>query len=210
MKQLADTSFDKIKAYILGKAPTLPARLENTHKRLQAAFTHLLDGGLTSDRDVARYLVATFNIHESQAYRDIQAAKLLYGDARRSTKEAERYIASENSKKQYNYAMDMFRSTKKISWYYAAMEQQKLHAKINVLDKDDPDLPDPSKINPPTQILQINIDFLTSQFANVIDEKGKKQLNKLLGQIENLVQKNRIGDYLDSTIDVPFIELKND
>ena len=209
MSQLpADTSFDKIRSYIIGQSQTLPEHLEAVRLRWTAAFTLMLDTGLTSDRQVVKQLMATFDISEAQAYVDIAASKRLFGDARKASKEAERYLASENAKQLFAKAWAMFMATKKYQWFGAAVSQQKIHAKVNGLDKDDPDLPDPSKIHPPTQILQINIDFLTSRFAQVIDPKAKDKINALLEQIHELVEQHRIGDYLDTTIDVPFIQEK--
>lgn len=209
MSQLpADTSFDKIRNFVIGRSDSLPDHLEAVRERWTAAFTLMLDTGLTTDRQVARQLMTTFGISEAQAYVDIAASKRLFGDARRSAKEAERYLASENAKQLFEKAWSMFMATKKYQWFVAAVSQQKLHAKINGLDKDDPELPDPSKINPPVQILQINVDFLTSQFAQVIDPKAKEKINALLAQIGELVQQNRIGDYLDTTVDIPHIDVK--
>jgi len=66
-------------------------------------------------------------------------------------------------------------------------------------------LPDPSKINPPTQVLQIDIGFIKSQFAQYIDPKAKAKINALLKQITDLVESSMIEDYLDTTIDIPYI-----
>ncbi len=211
MTQLvAESTFDKVKNYYLGNIEALPEAVEAVRKRWQTAFTHKLEGGLKSDREVVEFLKKEYNISEAQAYRDIANANLLFGDVRKSNKECERYIASENAKAVFAKAMKMFEETKNIDWYYVAIEQQKIHYKVNVLEKDDPDLPDASKINPPTQILQINIDFLTSRFADIIDDKAKEKINNLLQQIQTLVEKNKISDYLDNTIEIPYMEIKND
>jgi len=204
----ADSSFDKIRSFVIGNTDSLPPHLEEIRQRWSAAFTLMLDKGLKCDRVIANQLMTTFGISESQAYSDITMSRRLFGDARRSSKEAERYVASENAKQLFEKAWSMFMATKKHQWFVAAVSQQKLHARINCLDKDDPELPDPSKINPPTQILQINIDFLTSQFAQVIDPKAKEKINALLSQVEELIRDNRIGDYLDTTVDIPHIEVK--
>jgi hypothetical protein len=203
---LTDSSFDKIRDYILGRSSTLPDHLEQTRLRWSAAFTLMLDTGLKTDRQVAKVLVSKFGISEKTAYHDIAASRRLYGDARRAAKDGERYLASENAKELFGKSWDMFLATKKYEWFQAAVAQQKLHMKINGLDKDDPDLPDPSKINPPTQVLQINIDFIKSQFAQYIDPKAKEKINALLEQITDLVESSRIEDYLNTTIDIPFIK----
>jgi hypothetical protein len=202
----SDNSFDQIRSFVIGKTTTLPDNLDVLRRRWLSAFTFMLDPGLKSDRQVCKKLMMMYKISDDTAYRDIAASKRLFGDARKSSKEAERYLASENAKENYDKAWNMFLATKKYNWYLAAVLQQKIHAKVNGLDKDDPDLPDPSKINPPIQVLQINIDFLTSQFAQFIDPKAKERINALLEQMDELVTSSRISDYLSTTIEIPRIK----
>jgi hypothetical protein len=206
MSHLIDSSFDKIRDFILGRTEALPEHLMLAQQRWTSAFTLLGDNHFRSDRIVAKELMHVYGISEITAYADIAASKRMFGDARKSYKDAERYLASENAKELYGKAWSMFLATKKYQWFVAAVSQQKLHARVNGLDRDDPDLPDPSKINPPTQILQINIEYITSQFAQHIDPKAKHKLNELLAKIDDLVQSSRIGDYLDTTIEIPRIK----
>jgi hypothetical protein len=204
----SDNAYDLIRSFYIGKIDSLPPELETLRQRWASAFTFMLDPGLKSDREVCTQLIKHYQISEVTAYRDIQTAKRLFGDARKSTKEIERYLASENAKENYSKAWTMFLATKKYHWFLAATLQQKIHARVNGLDKDDPDLPDPSKINPPVQILQINIDFIRSHFAQFIDPKAKDRINSLLEQIDHLVTTSRIGDYLNTTIEIPRIKDK--
>ena len=204
----SDSSFDKIRDFILGRSTSLPENLDAMRQRWTAAFTMMIENQFRSDRHVAKQLIATYGITEQTAYVDIAASKRLFGDARRAYKDAERYLASENAKELFTKAWSMFMATKKYHWFVAAVSQQKMHAKVNGLDKDDPDLPDPSKINPPVQVLQINIDFIKSQFAQFIDPKAKEKINALLEQIEDLVINSQISDYLNTTIEIPRIKDK--
>lgn len=206
MNHLIDSSFDKIRDFILGRTDTLPDHLLVAQKRWTSAFTLLGDNHFRSDRFVAKELMHIYDISEVTAYADIAASKRIFGDARKSYKDAERYLASENAKELFGKAWSMYLATKKYQWYVAAVSQQKLHALVNGFDRDDPDLPDPSKINPPTQILQINIDFIKSEFARHIDPKAKHKLNELLAKIDDLIETSRIGDYLDTTIEIPRIK----
>lgn len=206
MNLASESALDKIRDYILGRTDSLPESLQIIQQRLTSAFTLMSDNHFRSDRHVAKELMHTYKICETTAYSDIASSKRIFGDARKSYKDAERYLASENSKELFGKAWSMFLATKQYQWYVASVSQQKLHAKVNGLDRDDPDLPDPSKINPPTQILQINIDFITSQFAQHIDPKAKHKLNELLARIEDLIETSRISDYLDTTIEIPRIK----
>jgi hypothetical protein len=204
----SDNSYDLIRNFILGKIEILPPNLDRMRQRWISAFTLMSESGIRSDRDVCLRLMQIYEICQDTAYSDIASSKRLFGDARRTSKDAERYLASETAKENYQTAWTMFKATKKYHWYLAAVFQQKIHAKVNGLDKDDPDLPDPSKINPPVQILQINVDFIRSHFAQFIDPKAKEKINALMEQIENLVENSRIGDYLNTTIEIPRIKDK--
>jgi len=206
MNIASDSAFDKIRDFILGRTEVLPDNLQQIQLRWTAAFTMLGDNHFRSDRQVARQLMHVYGISQQTAYSDIAASKRMFGDARKSYKDAERYLASENAKELFGKAWSMFLATKKYQWYVAAVSQQKIHAKVNGLDRDDPDLPDPSKINPPIQVLQINIDFIKSEFARHIDPKAKHKLNELLARIEELIETSRIADYLDTTIEIPRIK----
>ncbi|HOX74734.1 MAG TPA: hypothetical protein PLB27_08455 [Bacteroidales bacterium] len=202
------TSFDQIREFVIGRSNSLPPHLETLRKRWTAAFTLMLDRGLKSERHICKQLMTIFNISEPSAYNDIAASKRLFGDAGRAARDIERYLASENAKELYQKAWTMFMATKEYHWFVAATMQQKIHYKVNGLDKDDPDLPDPAKINPPVQVLQINIDFIRSQFAQFIDPKAKEKINALLEQIDDLVINSRISDYLNTTIEIPRIKNK--
>ena len=202
------TSFDQIREFVIGRSNSLPPHLETLRKRWTAAFTLMLDRGLKSERHICKQLMTIFNISEPSAYNDIAASKRLFGDAGRAARDIERYLASENAKELYQKAWTMFMATKEYHWFVAATMQQKIHYKVNGLDKDDPNLPDPAKINPPVQVLQINIDFIRSQFAQFIDPKAKEKINALLEQIDDLVINSRISDYLNTTIEIPRIKNK--
>ena len=55
---LTDSSFDKIRDFILGRSSNLPDHLEQTRLRWSAAFALMLDTGLKTDRQVAKVLVS--------------------------------------------------------------------------------------------------------------------------------------------------------
>jgi len=196
-KKIEDNSLDNIRSYYLGNISELSECQEQIRKRLHAGFIFMLDQGLVSDRKVASYLQNTFSISETQAYRDIGNIKYVFGDVKRISKDVERYFASENTKEMFRLAMDYFTATKKLAYFEAALEQQKLHIKINNLDKEDVDLPDPDKIQPPVQMLQINFEFIDSRFFNYIDPSAQEQLKALKEQIQKLIESSPVKEYLD-------------
>lgn len=192
-----DNSLDNIRSYYLGNISELSECQEQIRKRLHAGFIFMLDQGLVSDRKVASYLQNTFEVSESQAYRDIGNIKYVFPDVKRISKDVERYFASENTKEMFRKAMDSYTSTKKLAYFEIAIEQQKLHMKINNLDKEDVDLPDPDKIQPPVQMLQINFEFIDSRFFNYIDPSAQEQLKALKDQIQKLIESSPVKEYLD-------------
>lgn len=209
MKSLASqNTFDKIRKYYTEEGIKLSSELEQVRKRWAAAFAHLLEEFHT-DKDVAALMVKEFNISDAQAYRDIANAKAFFGDVRKSVKEAERYIASEMAKEMYQLAKKQWKLNKKAAYFNCMIEQQKIHYKINMLYLEDPDLPDPEKLKPSTQVLQLGIDFLQSEFVNYIDPKAKEEINKVLDRIKNILEKSVIKDYLNVK-EIPFIEVKED
>jgi hypothetical protein len=67
--------------------------------------------------------------------------------------------------------------------------------KANNLDKEDMELPDPSKIQPPVQLLSINYTFLNSEFFKLIDPKAQQALLALNEKVMALIDASPIADY---------------
>ena len=83
--------------------------------------------------------------------------------------------------------------------------------KANNLDTEDVDLPDPDKIQPPKQLIQLPLDFLQSEFVKHIDPKAKQEINNVLDKVKKLLEKSVIGNYLDiDAIDIPHIDMNKD
>lgn len=196
-----DSTMDRIRAYYApgGENIKLSKHEEETRVIWEAAWINLLNNksGGTKERTV-EMLKKLYKRSPAQAYRDISNAETLFGDVRKNQKEAIRYIVTE-------WAKEMFIDAKKKKDFDGMARALREINRANLLYKEDIDLPDPDKIQPPIQILQINIDFLTSQFSNVIDEKAKAKINRLMEQIIALVEKGKINDYLDQIIDIPMI-----
>jgi hypothetical protein len=203
---VSDKTFEKIRNYYLKGDEKVPLteHEEEIRKRWDMAFCLMLDGKYVSDKNIIPFLKEKFEISDAQAYRDISSAKRLFGDMRRSSREAMRYLVTELAKQVFQRAS----STDDFDNMNKALGQI---IKANNLDREDLDLPDPSKIQPPIQILQLNIDFITSKYADVIDERAKEKINKLLSEIKNIVEKNRINDYLDNNnkMIIPTIDIKD-
>lgn len=202
MKYLpADSTFDRIRDYYLTDEAKLSSHDEQVRRRWHSAFSKMLDE-FESDIEIVKFLIEEFPISKRQAYRDIFNARALFGDVKRANKEATRLMVTEWARKLYKQAMGEID-------FRGAGKALEIIVKANNLDKDDIDIPDPDKIQPPLMFLSINIDFLQSQFAQHIDESAKDEINKLIRKINQLIERSPIHNYLDTlkTIEIPHEEL---
>lgn len=196
-----DSTLEKIRAHYINEDVKLTDKEQRIFDRYRELF-HLLCE-FNSNEEAIKIHSKNNDISPMQAYRDLKAATDLFGDVLQTSKEAKKYVVEQ-------YAMEVLKMAKNsknpdLKEMNAAIKNL---IEINGFKRDDSDLPDVSKIQPPVQILQISIDFLTSSFSNVIDDKAKDKINKLLGQITKIIDDSKINDYLDKTIDVPYIEQK--
>jgi hypothetical protein len=65
------------------------------------------------------------------------------------------------------------------------------------LDKEDMDLPDPARFQPPIQLLTINYNFINSPSFKMIDAKAQEKLLELHRRIEAMADELYIKDYLN-------------
>ena len=207
MKQIAESRLEKLRAHYLderdvfGKPVELTEQDRDAMHIMETAFTYMLDFKEFGTKDrVSKHLMKLFNIESRQAYYYIAGAERLFGDVRRSSKEALRYIITETAKDILKLAIE----TKDLK---AATNAMREITKANNLDKEDMDIPDPKDIQPPIQLLQINLDFITSRYANVVDDTAKVKINQLIEEIQKLINGSKIDNYLDVTYeDIPKIE----
>ncbi len=203
MKQIAaESTLERIRRYYLEEDFVLTQKEEDLRQRYSAAFSSMLNDH-ESDKNVVSILMKEYSISEVQAYRDIAAARVLFGDIRNSNKEALRYMVTE-------WAKELFRLAREKKDFKGMEKALERITKANNLDKEDQDLPDPSKIHPPVQLLTINFNFIDSEFFKYIDEKAKTELLRLHEQILQLVEKSPARDYLDmfQVTDVDHQEVK--
>lgn len=194
-----DTLFERIRQHYLSDREISDTD-DAIRKRWETAHSLMLDD-VQCDKDVVKILEERFEISQAQAYRDLAAAKKLFGDLRKSTKESLRYLVTQ-------WGIELYRMAKEAEDFKGMEKALDRITKANNLDKDDIDLPDPSKIQPPVQILSISLEFLDSRFAEMIDDKGREALNELRGQINQLIAKSPIRNYFDpATEDVEHEEV---
>ena len=73
--------------------------------------------------------------------------------------------------------------------------------KLKGLDRDDPEIPDFSRLKPTTQVIKLESDFL-DKFGHLLDKK-------VLDSMKKSVDGKIFFEYKD-VIDIPFIEVPNE
>lgn len=147
MKNISlDTTYDRIFHSYRHDHVKLTANQEEIKKRWEAAYSLMVN--YHSREQAIPMLRSKFEISVSQAHRDINNCLRLFGDVAKSNKEGIRNILYEYSMKTFQLAAsckppDIGEMNKSIS----------LMIKLKGIDKDDPDLPDFSKLEPHTYII---------------------------------------------------------
>jgi len=68
------------------------------------------------------------------------------------------------------------------------------------LDKEDQNLPDPSKFQPPVQLLSINYNFINTPYFKMIDQKAQEKLLLLHERILAMAEELAVTDYFNMLI----------
>ena len=191
---IQDTTYDKILTWYIDETGKLKLteKQEDLKSRWEAAYDLLCN--YHSPQQATPLLMQQFGLSKAQAYRDVKNATNLFGDINETRKEGIRHIL-------YEYAMKTFQMAAK-SHDYAEMNRAIANMiKLKGLDKDDPDLPDFSRLVPTTQVIQINPEFL-QKYGHLIDQSVIEKLKKVF-------EKKIVADYKD-IIEVPFTEIKDE
>jgi len=109
-------------------------------RRLKAIWHNSCDGKSTST--IIELHTEAFDIEERQAYNDLRDAHDLFGDPRNINKHADAAIAKEMSRKLYSKSLEG-------GDYKAAGSALANFIKASGVDRNDPDIPDYSKIKQP-------------------------------------------------------------
>ena len=157
--------------------------------RLEAAHALILDDHET-DRNAVSLLMKRFDISQATAYVDLVMAKNLFGNIRSSTKEGLRYLVTQ-------WAIELFQMAKATKNLKAMDKALERITRANNLDKDDQDIPDASKIQPPVQLLSLNFNFINSPRFKLIDLSAQKAMLKLYDEFMEQVTLSPLGEYSD-------------
>lgn len=182
-----NTLMERIKQHYL-TGYEISAFDDSIRVRWEAAFASIMEKD--TDFESATMLAKRFGISIRQAYIDISNAKSLFGDIRKSSKEALRYMVTD-------WAVALLKKAEKAEDYYAAAKALEKIIKANNLDKEDQDLPDPSKIQPPVQLLSINFNFINSPWFKKIDPKAQEGLMELHDKFMKMIENSPMREYLN-------------
>ena len=104
--------------------------------RYKATIVKWYDDPLMSEFQIRNFLMTTFDISESQAYRDIPKIKFLFGSVNATSKEFHRMRANKMVDEAYG-DIEAAESNLEINKALAKIKAAATYGKINKLDKED-------------------------------------------------------------------------
>jgi hypothetical protein len=143
-----------------------------------------------TDEDAVKYAMKKYDISQRQAQRDVKDQELLFGDVRSWSKAGLRYMMTQWAIEMYHKA-DIKNDFRGMHWALQNMTN------INMLDKEDPDLPDPSKIQPPVQLISLTLDFVSSPYFKLLSPHIQDHVLQLKAKAEAMFQKSGIPEIMN-------------
>lgn len=105
-------------------------------ERYKAAITKWYDEPMMKEEDIRNFLMNTFEIKRSQAYKDIPILKYLFGNVNHTSKEFYRMRANRMVEDAYQELNDA-ETNLEVNKAQAKIKAALVYAKINKLDKED-------------------------------------------------------------------------
>ena len=121
-------------------------QLEKLH-RIRACYGFLLSAKSTFF--TIGSLIKTFQISQSQAYRDLRLTEKLFGEIRKSNKAIKRQIAE-------NMALETYRMAKIMGDFRGMNSATKNYIDATGCNIDDPELPDFEKMRPSVNVIMVD------------------------------------------------------
>jgi len=182
-----DTLFERIRYHLLEGRKISEEETHILH-RWEAAHCLLVSKNET-DANVSKFLMKMYDISNFTAYKDIRNAKMLFGDVNKSSTEGLRYIVSQ-------WCVEMYRMAYIAKDFDAMSNALGKLIKANNLDRQDPNLPDLTKIQPPVQVLSISLDFVNSPYFKMLAPKIQEEVIKLKTKIQAMLDRSQITDVM--------------
>ena len=186
----SEKTLERIKLYYLSdNTDKLSEHDNHVRIRWETAYSMLINQNGV-ERDVVRMLMKYFGISKMQAYRDVHNCTRCFGPIGGMDRQFIRNMVTE-------WAIESLRKAETMNDFNAVNAFLNRIIKANNLDRDDADLPDPSKIQPPVQLLSVDYTFLKSEYFKLIDQKAQNALLKLHKNVVALIDASPIADYKD-------------
>lgn len=186
----SEKTLERIKLYYLSdNTDKLSEHDNHVRIRWETAYSMLINQNGV-ERDVVRMLMKYFGISKMQAYRDAHNCTRCFGPIGGMDRQFIRNMVTE-------WAIESLRKAEIMNDFNAVNAFLNRIIKANNLDRDDADLPDPSKIQPPVQLLAVDYTFLKSEYFKLIDQKAQNALLKLHKNVAALIDASPIADYKD-------------
>lgn len=184
----SSTAQDRIRLHFI-EGTALNAEDSRIKDRLETAHSLMLDD-FETDKNSAAIIMRKFNVTKQQAYRDIFNAKNLFGNVRQANKEGLRYMLTQ-------WSIIIFKMAHQAKDLKAMEKAVEKITRANNLDKEDQDIPDASKIQPPVQLLQVNFNFINSPMFKLIDDATQKAILLQYDLFMEQVKLSPMADFTD-------------
>lgn len=183
----SEKTLERITQYYMSDKTKLSRRDNHIRVRWETAYSMLINQNGV-ELDVVRMLMKFYSISKMQAYRDVYNCTRCFGLVGGMDRQFIRHMVTQ-------WAIESLQQAEQLNDFDAIDRFLNIIIKANNLDKEDTDIPDPSKIQPPVQLLSINYSFLKSEYFKLIDTKAQKALLNLHKQVVALIDASPIADY---------------
>ena len=183
----SEKTLERITQYYMTDNIKLSRQDNHIRIRWETAYSMLIhQNGV--ELDVVRMLMKFYSISKMQAYRDVYNCTRCFGPIGGMDRHFIRHMVTQ-------WAMESLQQAELMNDFDAIDRFLNIIIKANNLDKEDIDIPDPSKIQPPVQLLSIDYSFLKSEYFKLIDTKAQKALLNLHKQVVALIDASPIAHY---------------
>ena len=185
----SEKTLERITHYYMDGDTKLSRQDNHIRVRWETAYSMLINQNGV-ELDVVRMLMKFYSISKMQAYRDVYNCTRCFGLVGGMDRQFIRHMVTQ-------WAMESLQQAELMNDFDAIDRFLNIIIKANNLDKEDIDIPDPSKIQPPVQLLSIDYSFLKSEYFKLIDPKAQKALLNLHEQVVALIDASPIAHYKD-------------
>ena len=183
----SEKTLERITQYYMTDKTKLSRQDNHIRVRWETAYSMLINQNGV-ELDVVRMLMKFYGISKMQAYRDVYNCTRCFGPIGGMDRHFIRHMVTQ-------WAMESLQQAELMNDFDAIDRFLNIIIKANNLDKEDIDIPDPSKIQPPVQLLSVDYTFLKSEYFKLIDPKAQKALLNLHKQVVALIDASPIAEY---------------